>query len=100
MSNYETYDETTPLPAFPDLFAIDPRGCGCTECLVRTYVPEEDFLLDANKGDMLRLMRGEIRFNYSGETVTSFMFSNSFETESARDFISEIQAFAVENFPA
>lgn len=41
--------------------AIDPPGCGCTECLIGEYVP-----LDQATDDQLRLMlQGKIKNNTS-----------------------------------
>ena len=45
------------VPQLP--LAIDPAGCGCTECLTGEYVP-----LDEATDDQLRMMlMGEIRNN-------------------------------------
>lgn len=41
------------------LTAIDPTGCGCTECLIGEYVP----LDKATDTDIQRLFRGELRDN-------------------------------------
>lgn len=43
----------------PTLTAIDPLGCGCTECMTGEYVP-----LDKATDDHIRaLFRGELRDN-------------------------------------
>lgn len=44
--------------------AIDPSGCGCTECLTGEYVP-----LDSATNEQIRLMlAGEIACNLPGDT--------------------------------
>lgn len=41
------------------LLAIDPVGCGCTECLIGEYKPVDQATAD----DMLALFLGELRDN-------------------------------------
>ena len=50
------------------LLAIDPRGCGCTECLIGEYVP-----IDEADAEQIRLlMLGRIAdHSYSTWTATS-----------------------------
>lgn len=45
----------------PRLLAIDPPGCGCTECLTGEYRP----LQDATDDDIRALFAGEINDNTS-----------------------------------
>lgn len=46
--------------------AIDPRGCGCTECIVGEYVPAED----ATREHLRRLAVGDMTNNtYQPGTV-------------------------------
>lgn len=53
-------NETAPL-------AIDPRGCGCTECLVGEYIPAEK----ATREHLRLVAIGRMRNNtYSPGTVT------------------------------
>jgi hypothetical protein len=47
------------------VIAIDPAGCGCTECLTGQYVP-----LDlATREQVLKMLRGKLR-NHTGESFT------------------------------
>ncbi|MEV7123930.1 hypothetical protein [Kitasatospora griseola] len=47
----------------PDLIAIDPWDCGCTECIIGEYVP----LAQATPEQILRMLRGELRNHTSTE---------------------------------
>lgn len=58
------------------ILAVDPAGCGCTECLTGEYVP----LQDATKEHVIAVARGDLRDNtseiahveyeWSGVTIT------------------------------
>lgn len=61
MSDYEAERQAR-------LVAIDPVGCGCTECLIGEYVP----LDSARSSDIQRLLRGEIHDNTHGGWIVSF----------------------------
>lgn len=53
------------LNAFENPRAIDPRGCGCTECLTGEYVPEERALPE----HWLRVLQGTICNNTSSSRL-------------------------------
>jgi hypothetical protein len=60
----------------PNPRAIDPPGCGCTECLIGEYVP-----LDRATNTQIRQMTaGEIADHTGGDwetvTITHFNFHN------------------------
>lgn len=42
-----------------DVRAVDPPGCGCTECLTGEYIP----LDQASEEQLVMLLRGELRDN-------------------------------------
>ena len=66
------YGETDDTPAFPDILAVDPKGCGCTECATGEYVNEDTYTEQATKGDLLRLINGEVGLNtYNDDPVAS-----------------------------
>ena len=46
--------------------AIDPRGCGCTECLTGEYVP-----LDQATSAQIALMAAGLLANNTGESFSS-----------------------------
>ncbi len=70
------------------LLAVDPVGCGCTECLVGEYVP----LPDATKENILAVARGElgdntsqiahVEYEWSGVTITLGPHTFVYEDES------------------
>jgi len=47
----------------PVVIAIDPKGCGCTECLVGEYVP----LQRASKQQIAAMLRGDL-YNHTSAT--------------------------------
>lgn len=49
--------------SFPDVLAVDPNGCGCTECLIGEYVPFERWVALATPGDVKALMVGDVKNN-------------------------------------
>ncbi len=52
---------------------IDPRGCGCTECIIGEYVP----LDEATTGQVLALMNGELGNATSEEFTLSTTITGS-----------------------
>jgi len=61
-------------PYYPDILAVDPDGCGCTECLIGEYVPQNQWVQNANLLDVLRLLRDEVRNNtYTPDTYELVM---------------------------
>lgn len=57
------------------LTAIDPLGCGCTECLIGEYRP----LGEATEDDLRRLFPGELRDNT--ETWWSIQQNSTFASD-------------------
>lgn len=52
----------------PTLAAIDPKGCGCTECLTGEYKPIDN----ATRDDILALLEGDLRNNTNGGFTVAF----------------------------
>ncbi|WP_114906802.1 hypothetical protein [Ornithinimicrobium murale] len=74
-------DDTTPL-------AIDPRGCGCTECLVGEYIPAQS----ATREHLRLVATGRMRNNtYSDGTVT---LRPPMSSEPGSDLVYEIALLA------
>lgn len=92
------YGETDDTPAFPDIRAVDPHNCGCTECMTGEYVNENTYKDSATKGDLLRLLNGEVRLNTYNEDLGVFIFLSIFDTDSARKFVEELQDWTVKNY--
>lgn len=69
--------------------AIDPPGCGCTECMTGEYVP----LNQATTQEILRLLSGHLRDNTGDDTEFVFVLHSgdtSWRLE-ARDVIEAIR---------
>ena len=64
----------------PKPWAIDPVGCGCTECIVGEYVPQEW----ADKSAWLRVLMGDI----DNHTYMSDEDFEAFALEEIREAIS------------
>lgn len=52
--------------------AIDPAGCGCTECITGEYIP----LDAASSTDILKLVRGGIG-NNTGVDIPEWIYRDS-----------------------
>lgn len=59
-------------PQFPGALAVDPEGCGCTECIVGEYVPEERFILSASSADLRDFASGKLGNNTYGHVKDVF----------------------------
>jgi len=57
------YHESMSERNLPKVEAVDPTGCGCTECLIGEYLQEEFWYHRANRADVIALLRGEVRNN-------------------------------------
>lgn len=78
-------------PRFNDEYvAVDPNRCGCTECIIGLYIPEQDWTPYAQSGDISAVLSGDIGNNIGG-TDFSLVFQNHFRNESAREFIKELE---------
>jgi len=89
--------EAADAPFFPDALAIDPEDCGCTECIIGEYINENRFAAFATKGDLIRVVTGDIKFHFD-TTAAEFIFNRTHETASARDFVRELQEQAIANY--
>jgi len=77
--------------AFPEILAVDPEGCGCTECLVGEYVNEKEYLARATAGDLISIANGEVQLNTYNESTLDFFLNNSFNTLSAQNFVTRLK---------
>lgn len=71
--------------AFPNILAVDPTGCGCTECIVGEYVPEEVWCASATASDLAEFITGRVTNNSLTGTFQLVM-NGWFSTRSAREF--------------
>jgi hypothetical protein len=63
----EAIRQAADKPGFGKLVAIDPYGCGCTECLVGEYKPL-DYATDE---ELIAMILGELA-NHTGYEITAF----------------------------
>jgi len=71
--------------AFPNILAVDPMGCGCTECIIGEYVPQGQWGAKANAADLAAVLRGDVR-NNTYDSLYELVIGNSYSTLSASEF--------------
>ncbi|MER5352564.1 hypothetical protein ABT093_19805 [Kitasatospora sp. NPDC002551] len=71
-------------------YAIDPYDCGCTECILRDYVP----LRDATDEQIAQMLTGELRNNTSTEFRISAEWSLSDGFRPGAATVSSVQVTA------
>ena len=71
--------------AFPDILAVDPTGCGCTECIIGEYVPQEIWEEKATAADLAAVLTGEVS-NHTSQSLLYLVITNVFRTKSADEF--------------
>jgi len=76
--------------AFPDILAVDPVGCGCTECIIGEYVNEDIWTSRATAADLAAVLSGEVGNNTSS-SLFRLVLTNYFSEKSANDFVELLQ---------
>lgn len=78
------------LRAFPDILAVDPSTCGCTECIIGEYVNEDEWLEKANVYDVAAIVSGDVGNNTYNSTFDLVM-GNYFSDYKIQDFIRKLK---------
>jgi hypothetical protein len=86
--------------AFPDILAVDPRGCGCNECSFYEYVPFERFIASANAYDLEAFASGEISNNTYERSTLHVILNTSWDTESATEWVEQFILKLSEDLPS
>jgi hypothetical protein len=92
------YDNLNDVAAFPNILAVDPSDCGCTECITGQYANEDAFIANATREDLERIVMGVVGLNTHDDNVGTFIFQSFFETDSAQAFVKELQDLAITNY--
>lgn len=71
-----------------DYVAVDPVRCGCTQCIVGDYIPEENW--EPRSGDIYGLVSGGIS-NHTNNSDFGLVFQSSFKDYAAKQFITEME---------
>jgi hypothetical protein len=76
---------------YPDILAVDPEDCGCTECIVKEYIPVNTYVMNAKVADVVAFIQGDVsNHTYFKDTVHFFEdYGDAFEDESAKKLIKE-----------
>lgn len=72
--------------AFPDILAVDPTGCGCTECIIGEYVQYDIWEKKATAADVAAFLTGDVRNNTYDSTL-EIILRSWFDEESANEFV-------------
>jgi len=73
-----------------DYMAVDPDGCGCTECLIGEYIPEQNWTPYATAGDVAAVVRGDIS-NHTHGTDFGLVFHTSFSDREAANLVTALE---------
>lgn len=75
--------------AFPDILAVDPVNCGCTECIIGEYVPQRRWEAEATPADLAAFLSDEVR-NNTYDTRMSILQYSSFGVYETREFVTRV----------
>jgi len=81
---------TTIAKAYPDILAVDPYNCGCTECIIGEYVNENVWVKNATAADVAAVLSGDVR-NNTYSSLFDLVFTSSFSDSSATDFVRRLK---------
>ena len=79
---------------FPDILAVDPSDCGCTECIVGEYVPETQWAENALPGDVIAVLNGTVKINSYPEDPYQFVTYAHFSNPETKEFVRKIDEHA------
>ena len=82
-------------PYYPNILAVDPTDCGCTECLIGEYVPSGMWAIFANAADVAAVLSGKVH-NNGYETLHDLVFRTSFGDDTAVRFVKNAQEKLIE----
>jgi hypothetical protein len=80
----EDFGHTQPK-AYKKILAVDPAGCGCTECIVGEYVPADQWKWQATDGDIKALLLQRVA-NHTDVDLTALIEETEFSDDSALRF--------------
>lgn len=83
--------------AYPNVKAVDPYSCICTECAVYDHVAERFWVSYALPADIKAFIRGDIK-NNTNDTVFWVVCENYYEAEETQIFIQKLKERVAENF--
>jgi hypothetical protein len=78
------------LRVFPDILAVDPSGCGCTECSIGEYVNEDAWAEKANAYDVAAILNGDVKNNTHNSTFDLVM-GTYFSDYEVREFVRKLK---------
>lgn len=86
------YGIDTETRHFPDVLAVDPKDCGCTECLIGEYVPLVKWFASALPGDVIALIEDEVG-NNTHYGLAGLLESYSYSVQETKDFLREFERY-------
>lgn len=75
---------------FPDILAVDPTGCGCTECIIGEYVNEDEWVANATVYDVAAVVSGDVGNNTLNSTFDLIM-TTYFTDYRIQDFVRSLK---------